>query len=256
MMLLIDAGNTRIKWASLGSEGLGVQQADSYGEWDSGLLRNRILGPAGRVDRVLVSNVGGQRIATLLDDAIRSEWGIAPEFIRATAAAGGVRNAYSSPEKLGTDRWCALIACHSIQQHAACVIGVGTAMTIDGVTADGQHLGGVIVPGPDLMISSLMRNTSDIAIRAQDGRIGDGLFADNTLGAVYQGALHALSALVERAVAMMRQQLGHDPLVVITGGAADRVARILEQPALDVPDLVLRGLAVLAATSARIPEPA
>ncbi len=246
MILLIDTGNTRIKWAVLGDHGLGTQHADTYAGWGAVQLRARVLVPAGQIDRVLVSNVGGEKIATLVRETISETWGLQPEFLQASAEACGVRNGYTNPQQLGTDRWAAMIGAYALELRPVCVVNVGTAMTIDGVDVNGQHLGGVIVPGPDLMISSLMRNTSDIAIRSQDGRLGEGLFADNTLGAVYQGAVNALSALVEQAMTTMTQQCAETPTLLMTGGAADRLDRLVSRPIRHVPNLVLRGLAVLA----------
>src|SRR4029453_14673479 len=160
--------------------------------------------------------------------------------------AGGIRNAYPQPAKLGVDRWLAMIGAHALERGPVCIVSVGTAMTIDGVAADGRHLGGVIVPGPDLMITSLLKNTSDIAQRAQQGATSDGLFADNTLGAIQQGADHALAALVERAVGVMRRTLNEAPKLLVTGGASDPVEKALGLPYRAGPALVLQGLAVLA----------
>lgn len=246
MILLIDSGNTRIKWAVLGPHGLGPLHADTYSGWGSVQLRARVLAPAGNVERVVVSNVGGGGIAALLQESVREALGFPPEFIRATRAAGSVRNAYVNAEQLGTDRWAAMIGAFALEAGPVCVVNVGTAMTVDAVDGTGQHLGGVIVPGPDLMISSLMRHTADIAVRAQDGRLGSGLFADNTLGAVYQGSVHALSALVEESLRAMQAACGERPTLVVTGGAADRLQRVVGAPVRLVPDLVLKGLAVLA----------
>ena len=170
--------------------------------------------PALRDDRVLVSNVSGPRMADIVRAAVAQAWQVEPEFVTSSATAGGVRNAYRQPQQLGVDRWLAIIGAHAIEHAAVCVVSVGTALTIDGVAADGRHLGGVIVPGPDLMLSSLLRNTSDIAQRAQQGSASNALFADNTLGAIQQGAEHALAALVERAVGVMR---------FVTAGNADGV---------------------------------
>jgi type III pantothenate kinase len=127
------------------------------------------------------------------------------------------------------------------------VVSAGTALTIDGVDADGRHLGGLIVPGPDLMISSLLRSTSDIAQRAQQGSTADGLFADNTLGAIRQGAEHALGALVERCFEAMRRELNQTPKLLLTGGASNRLEKSVRLPYRVVADLVLQGLAVIAA---------
>ena len=128
----------------------------------------------------------------------------------------------------------------------ACVVSVGTAMTVDGVAESGKHLGGLIVPGPDLMIASLMQNTSDIAVRAEAGQTREALFSDNTRGAIHQGAVHALAALVDRAMHTLEQSCGKRPALVVTGGAAHRIERLVADPLTQVQDLVLRGLAVLA----------
>jgi type III pantothenate kinase len=186
-------------------------------------------------------------MAEVVRTAVAQEWQIEPQFVVSTTAAGGVRNAYPQPAKLGVDRWLAMIGAHALERGAVCIVSVGTAMTIDGLAADGRHLGGVIVPGPDLMVGSLLNNTSDIARRAQQGDTTEGLFADNTLGAIRQGADQALAALVERAVGITRRTLNETPALLVTGGASDRVEKLLTLPYRSVPDLVLRGLAVLAA---------
>ena len=249
MDLLIDIGNTRIKWATLDESGIGVQSAVAHAT----LTRNQLIDQAlqmDRPDRVMVGNVSGARVAALLEDALAQRWGVKATFVESTVEACGVRNAYPEPRKLGVDRWLGMIAVHAMEERATCVVGVGTAMTIDAVTADGTHLGGVIVPGPDLMISSLMRGTSDILSRAAEGSIATQLFADNTLGAVHQGAVNALAALVERAIDAMRLRLHVSPAVILTGGAGHRLEALVAAPCVVIPDLVLRGLAVLAASTA------
>jgi type III pantothenate kinase len=245
--LLIDIGNTRIKWATLDENGIGTQSAIAYTTLTREQLINQVLQIA-RPDRVLVGNVGGARMTALLEDALAHRWGMSATFAESTAEACGVRNAYPEPRKLGVDRWLGVIAAHAIEARATCVVSVGTAMTIDAVTADGSHLGGVIVPGPDLMISSLMRGTSDILSRAADGSIATQLFADNTLGAVHQGAVNALAALIERAIDSLRLSLHVSPAVILTGGACHRVESLVAAPCIVIPDLVLRGLAVLLAS--------
>jgi type III pantothenate kinase len=247
MTLLIDIGNTRIKWARFENGVLQPQSAAPHADWNAQTLDDTVLQRGGRSDRVLVSNVAGPRMADVVRSAVAQRWQIEAEFIVSTSAAGGLRNAYPQPAKLGVDRWLAMIGAHALERGPVCIVSVGTAMTIDGVTADGRHLGGVIVPGPDLMVGSLLKNTSDIAQRAQHGDAVDALFADNTLGAVRQGAEQALAALVERAIGVMRRTLNETPKLLVTGGASDRLEKALGLPYRAVPDLVLRGLAVLAA---------
>jgi type III pantothenate kinase len=249
--LLVDIGNTRIKWAWLERGRLQPQSAAPHADWTAQTFIETILAAASGSGRVWVSNVSGPRMAQVVRAALAQSWQVEPEFVTSTAAAGGVRNAYPQPMKLGVDRWLAIIGAHALERGAVCVVSVGTAMTIDGVAAQGRHLGGVIVPGPDLMVSSLLQNTSDIAHRAEQGSTSDGLFADNTLGAIRQGADHAAAALVERAVNVMREQLNETPKLLLTGGASARLEKSLALPHRRVPDLVLQGLAVLATPTQR-----
>jgi type III pantothenate kinase len=246
MDLLIDIGNTRIKWASLEQKRLAQQHAEPYADWDGAQIRAQILSKLSKPQRVLVANVGGARIGKLVAETIKVACDVEPEFVHATASAAGVRSGYREPEKLGVDRWLAMIAAYNLEHRAVCVASVGTAMTVDAVDAAGQHLGGIIVPGPDLMISSLHRGTSDIAMRASDGNQGTELFADNTQAALYQGAAHTLAAIVERAGHVMQARLGELPALLVTGGASSRITEALRVPFRVVPDLVLRGLAELA----------
>jgi type III pantothenate kinase len=246
MTLLIDIGNTRIKWARFEDGVLQPQSASPHADWKAEACVETVLRRGNRSDRVLVSNVAGPRMADVVRTAVTQTWQIEAEFVTSTPIAGGVRNAYPQPAKLGVDRWLAMIGAHALERGAVCIVSVGTAMTIDGVAADGRHLGGVIVPGPDLMITSLLKNTSDIAQRALQGVAGDGLFADNTLGAIRQGAEHALAALIERTVGVMRRTLNETPKLLVTGGASDRIEKAIGLPYRAVPDLVLQGLAVLA----------
>jgi type III pantothenate kinase len=246
-MLLIDIGNTRIKWALLDQGELAHQNAIAHAALTQDAL-DAAFAAIPRPERMLVSNVAGEHVADLVREAARSRWSVAPTFVESTAEAAGVRNAYPDVWRLGVDRWVGIIGAHSIYRRAVCVLGIGTAATIDGVDASGQHLGGLIVPGPDLMVSSLLERTNGIAQRATAGSIDDGLFANNTLGAIHQGSLHALAALAERAVAAMETQFKAKPQLVITGGRAADIAALIAQPHVIVPDLVLRGLAVLAQT--------
>ena len=251
MRLLLDIGNTRIKWAVQTSSGLDEQQAIAHAGLSASQLGTQVFAPCGQVRQVLVSNVAGSAMAEQVRQAARDCWQIEPQFIisPASATVGGrtLRNAYAEPAKLGVDRWLAMLGATAQQSSATLVVSVGTAMTLDAITADGQHLGGLIVPGPNLMMHSLMHSTSDIAARAgpaePDGRQGDAFFADNTLGCVYQGSLHAGAALIDAAYARLAQQA--PARLLLTGGAAPRLLDAVQTPHQLIPDLVLQGLAVL-----------
>ncbi len=247
--LLIDAGNTRIKWATLAAAGLTAQRAAVHAGWSIADVRERIVDAQPPPQRVIVSNVAGPRIAALLIDAAVEAWGIQPILVSSTAAAAGVRNAYSEPAKLGVDRWLAMIAAHRLESGAVCVVSVGTAMTIDSLDASGQHLGGLIVPGPDLMMRSLLGGTSDIAARVAASPMSDVIFATNTATAIRNGARHALAALVMTSLHSTQQQTGQKSVLIITGGASGEVEPLLPVDCRVIPDLVLRGLAVMALLS-------
>jgi type III pantothenate kinase len=126
------------------------------------------------------------------------------------------------------------------------VISVGTAMTLDLVDAKGRHRGGAIVPAPSLMVESLLSETHGIRRRAQGGSGGKQLFARSTRAAIAQGARYAAAAVADRAVLEARAVLGGRPLVLLTGGAADSIRPLIRSSHRHIPDLVLRGLAVIA----------
>ncbi len=247
MILLIDIGNTRLKWAELRDGVLSPQNASAHSDGSRTSLIEQMQTSVARPERVLISNVGGADIGAACVSAVRARWSIEPELIVSTSHAAGVTNAYREPEKLGVDRWLAMIGARANTPGALCVVSVGTAMTIDGVGAAGRHLGGLIVPGPELMVSSLLENTSEIAARATQPRMDDALFADHTFGAIHQGARHALAALVMRAIDEIERTSSARPTVVLTGGASERIASLLAVSYELVPDLVLRGLATIAA---------
>jgi len=245
VILLIDIGNTRIKWATLDHD-LSPPRAATYTSWNRADADAELFGTLTRPERILIANVGGDTIGQAVAEASQARWGLKPEFLHASKHAGGVRSGYKTPSQLGVDRWLALIAAHHELRRAACIASVGTAMTIDGVDASGLHVGGVIVPGPDLAKQSLLTNTSDLAFRSRTGAANDSVFADNTLGAIEQGVVNMSAALIERFLADMQIQIGQPVSLLLTGGASERVATALRVPFQAVSDLVLRGLAVIA----------
>jgi type III pantothenate kinase len=244
MDLLIDIGNTRIKWVTTRGIDMGVMQAAEYKMWRHADVCAHLLSTTEPHERIWISNVGGQSIETLVSQSIIDNTGIKPSVVQSSFSACGVINGYKQPEQLGVDRWLAVIASYGMVRNAICVVSVGTAMTIDAVSPEGQHLGGVIIPGPDMMMNGLMQNTSDIAIRASEGAQETVLFATNTLAAVHQGVRHALTSSVENAMTRLAQSTHSTPTLIITGGATAWLSS-LQVAYRTVPDLVLRGLAMV-----------
>ena len=254
MILLLDVGNTRIKWAQLLDGALTPQQSLMHREvtseeWIKQLFRERF-----RPRRLLVANVAGAGMENTIRVEAQRRWQLAPEFAVSQAYACEVTNAYPQPTSLGVDRWLALIAARHLAPGWACVIDAGTALTIDALDATGLHLGGLIIPGTRMMMDALLDRTSDIARKAREfagqaaGKIAEKtVFASSTAQAVASGSIYALAAAADRAVAdLTRRAAGEAPRIYLTGGDAEHLKRAMTSPAEVVPDLVLRGLAVTA----------
>jgi type III pantothenate kinase len=253
MILLLDIGNTRIKWAQLLDDSLTPQQALVHRDvaeeaWTKQLFRERF-----RPRRLLIASVAGSKVAATVRREAEKAWSVVPEFISSTPVAGGVTNAYGDASTLGVDRWLAVIAGHEITRGAACVIDAGTAVTIDAVSQSGLHIGGMILPGIQVMVDSLLQRTSDIADHSRRSRTKAGAdprpgnsFASNTGQAILNGAVVAVASAADRAASEAAATLKAPARAFLTGGDAERLQRMMQTKVELVPDLVLRGLAVLA----------
>ncbi|WP_295992935.1 type III pantothenate kinase [Rugamonas sp.] len=245
MILLIDAGNTRIKWALL-------QPGAPLGAWSaSGAVRHADLAQlpqawdaslGGRpITRALLSNVAGSalraRLQLILPAALPAE---AVGWFASVARLAGVSNGYRTPSQLGCDRFAGAIAAHALAPgHAVIVANCGTATTIDALTPDGVFVGGMILPGLNLMTAALARNTAQLPQlphMSQDGPQRAG-FADNTDDAIANGCLAAQAGAIERAYALHGAEA-----CLMTGGAAAAVAAVLKIPYRLVDNMVLIGL--------------
>jgi type III pantothenate kinase len=253
MVLLVDAGNTRIKWARVQGEKLGTRYAAVHGRLSTADYRRRLFGKQ-PPERVLIASVAGARVNAALAAAARRAH-IKARFVRVPRRAGMVTVGYREPWRWGVDRYVAAVgAVHLFRGIAVCVVGVGTALTVDLIGADGRHRGGVIIPSPALMVESLLSQTHGIRRRARGGATGDGgFFARSTRSGLVQGSRYAAAALIDRAVEEAGRLLGKRPLAVLTGGEASSVRPLVRNPCVGVPDLVLRGLAVLAREPQRRP---
>lgn len=245
-LLLVDIGNSRVKWARAAGGVLGVQRAAEYARWSADDWRSALFGQA-PVERVFVASVAGESSLTALDAAARAATGRGIDRVATQREAGGVVNGYAQPELLGVDRWLAAIGGYQLVRGACVVADVGTAATVDVIGPGGRHHGGYIVPGPRLMVGSLLEGTSDLAeFRAASPVSHAETFADNTRDAIERGCRVALAAWLERAVADATQLLRVEPPLLVTGGAASEILPHLGITGMHVPDLVLRGLAAAA----------
>ena len=241
MILLADVGNSRIKWMLWDGEQCQergqVQHAAAWAECAAQQWRS--LTPP---TRALLVNVAGELAGRALSVWIADNWGITAQFVTSCAAACGVRNAYHEPQRLGADRWVALLAAHALTQQNCYVVDCGTALTIDALAADGQHLGGVIIPGMRLMRESLYRETRQIPPETGEPQ----LLAHSTSNGVWGGALYAVAASID-GITQRMEAAGGAGIRILTGGAAASVLPYLQATYRVEPDLLFKGLQVIAA---------
>ena len=227
---LFDLGNTRLKFAELQADGLpGATQALVHGDdeaWLDGL-------PRGDVACIASVAAGDRRVALLEALATRFR---RLHLVRTQSRFAGLRIAYDNPQHLGVDRFLALLS--ALDAGGVLLVGVGTALTIDLLDADGLHRGGRIAPSPMLMREALHARAPVLPV--QGGRYSE--FADDTDHALASGCEGAALALVERSVARAQDVLGTRPGLWLHGGGADALRDRLPAHRW-VPDAVLRGLA-------------
>lgn len=242
MMLLVDAGNTRVKWALVGPDAApGAWQAQgavAHAQLDE-------LAPAwaaaGGVKRALVSNVAGAQLAARIAAVLPG--GIAVEWFASTSTRAGLCNGYREPGRLGCDRFAAAIGARTLAPGRDLIVATcGTATTVDAISADGRFVGGMILPGLALMAYSLASNTAQLP-QVDPGAV-PALFGDNTHDAILSGVLSAQAGAIERAVA------GHGATAcIVSGGAAAHIAPALKIAHTVVDNIVLVGLQAAAAST-------
>lgn len=231
MILCIDCGNTRLKWGLLTPVGWHAYGALGLAQIDN--LRAALIDQP-PFNRVIGCNVAGpenaQRIAAQLN--VPAEWVVPRQ------AQCGVRNGYKQSLQLGADRWVALIAARGLHTGACLVVNAGTATTIDVLEANGDFRGGLILPGLDLMRNALAHHTADLPLAQAD----HAHIPIDTDAAIISGALEATAGAIER----MYARLSRPAICLLSGGAAAKLAPLLQIPVRNTDDLVLRGLACIA----------
>jgi len=241
----MDVGNSRIKWGVL--EDGQIRRTGHISRErirDKGLQVITTKIPR-RVDEVFVSNVAGTSFATRLSGVVGMHCECDVRFARTARSGWGVTNGYTQPRRMGVDRWVAMIGAFAELKSACVVVDVGTAMTIDALDDEGQHLGGQIVAGVATMANALATAASDIPeVKPGPGRgqADLAMFAHNTAAAVREGAQNAVAGAVDRAIQTLRSN-AYKPVVVLTGGDASRILNALCETPLHRPHLVLQGLA-------------
>lgn len=241
MILEIDMGNTRLKWRILDQRVVLAQGAIGI-EAPLDLLVDKIDQYRLAINSVMVASVVGGSLEQELADWCTEYLKLQPSFVRSSAICGSVRNGYREPQMLGVDRWLGIVAAFRLAEGACVVVSCGTAITVDLVAQDGQHLGGFIAPGLNLMLDSLTSRTRQIKL---DGVIPtlSLLPAVATSGAVYSACAAMLTGLIDNGVKQLQRLDQNTGLqMIFTGGDAAKLLSLYPQARV-VPDLVLDGLA-------------
>lgn len=242
MILLLDIGNTRAKWAWLAAGKLGDMGAVAHQDHAlPGALIPAFEGA--KPERVLVCNVAGPLLGKAVADLCRERFGLVPEFFVASADRCGVRNGYRDPARLGADRWAAVIGAFRHYGGPVCVVDAGTAITVDLVDQRGVHQGGLIAPGPQTMRRALAGATAGLP---DEGEGELALLARDTRSAITSGGWQAAAGFLERIFRLLTHEMDADTRFVLTGGDAERLLKLVPPHFMHRPYLVLEGLAVVA----------
>jgi type III pantothenate kinase len=236
--LLIDIGNTRLKWALLdGHDAFGECGVTVHGGDPAATLPD--LAPL-QPSEVWIAHVTGSEHGERLSAAVRERYGREPHHARSAAVWRELRSAYAEPERLGVDRWLVLVAAWAQQHGACCIVDAGTALTVDAIDAEGRHLGGIIAAGLDTQQRALLGNTR-FGTRRRRRRYHGGL-GNDTEACVMQGAVLACLGAIDRACAAA----GSGARRLITGGDAAILLPHLGAGWEHRPHLVLEGLRAIA----------
>jgi type III pantothenate kinase len=245
-MMLLDIGNSAVKWAIREHGEMTRRGRFCHKDEDFSEQAETAWEAMQRPDRVAVANVAGTGMERNVVAWTEAHWAITPQFVRVTGQAAGVTNAYTEPGTLGIDRWAAMIAAYHEYSGPVCIIDCGTAITIDVVDVEGQHRGGLIAPGIGMMKRCLHSETAEIRITPAKENQPVTLLACGTREAIDKGVGYMGSAMIDRVVADIVAEYGEHTTLVITGGDVDSVLPLSGwQPHYD-PDLVLKGIAILA----------
>jgi len=243
-ILLVDLGNSRLKWARLASDGLSGFSALLHRDQALPAVLNRHWGTLEKMQRVLVASVAAASVRTQLESWIAQHWACQAEFLSSPAHGSGLVNSYVDPARLGCDRWAAMVAARRRTESAFCVVDCGSAVTIDAVDESGRHLGGLILPGVRSMLESLGRNTPLMLNEIE--HLDKIRLGTSTEGAVQSGILGAISCLVNQTVSVQQSLPDTGQRCFLTGGDAAYLAPLLNISYEYRANLVLEGLAILA----------
>lgn len=257
MILLLDIGNTRAKWGILDRGALNVSE-DTFPVMEISTGLGQFLAGIEKPTAVFVSNVAGKEAGMEIEEWMKKNWHICPDFVVSRPEHSGIRNAYAKPDQLGVDRWLAMIGAFQYfpgsdnalknesfdNSNPLCIVDCGSAVTIDVLRGDGEHQGGLIIPGLGMMRDSLTQKLQTVVNEKIKDSIS--LLARDTRSAISGGTLYTLVAAIDRITTDLRAEMKASLICIITGGDAKDLLPLLSSEYIFRPNLVLEGLAIVA----------
>jgi len=238
MNLLLDIGNTRIKWCVEQNEELGNESAIIHQQTDFILQIQSAWLELETPSILAISSVTNKQIVDQLTALAETLWPTIKVLLAKSSDQGfSVTNAYPQANKLGVDRWLGLIALQHYYPGNSCIIDCGTAITIDVINHQGRHLGGVICPGLQLMKQALSAGTEALGHSWKHYDVG---LANATESAIYTGTLYAAAGLIEKSIA----DFCSCQTIVLTGGDAELISSYLNLDCIIDPRFILKGLSL------------
>ncbi len=251
-LLALDIGNTRLKWALYEPAAPGVAPSQSGAVFLETIddLAESDWSKLPPPDMMLGCVVAGEAVRLRVEQQLEL-WDLTPRWVVPGAQQAGLANGYDHPSRLGADRWVAMIGArwHVLSRgtpRPVLVVMVGTAVTVDAVDTEGRFLGGLILPGFGLMLKALEMGTA--GLKVPTGDVVE--FPTNTSDALMSGGAYAIAGAVRRQYRRLQARCGQDPLVLMGGGAAVKLAPITDLPLEMVETLIFDGLLAIAAQSA------
>jgi type III pantothenate kinase len=243
-VLLLDVGNSRVKWAWLIGEDFqlgGEFTHDGQVDPETTLLPNEGYKP----ERIVAACVAGTTLQEAVKAWMARQYHQPVTFLSTPAQGCGLTNSYTRPASLGIDRWAAMVAARHQYPGELIVVDVGSAITVDIVQADGQHLGGYILPGLGLMRDALTRGT-DLTVEKGMGIVtADTSPGHSTADCIRNGIQLAVCSLVEASYRRLEKTGSETVQCVMTGGQHQAIVAGLTVPCHTEPALVLQGVAVI-----------
>lgn len=252
MKLVIDAGNSRVKWASVIDGKFKFGGAQSWKEREFSEIFDELWANITAPSAVYVANVAGQRFAQALEAWVKSHWNCKVEFLKPQLEQCGVLNQYATPFELGADRWADAIAAWHKYQHAVAIFDAGTSITLDIIDDDGNLLGGTITPGINLMINSLLKGADGLRDmlgipRDELRTIPLELDGKTTRDNILSGCILPAVAYLEYSAKQLQKKFGNNFKCLVVGGDSDVLIQHLDTSLFEYhPYLVLEGVAIAA----------